>query len=300
MFSLNAGVKGRFKFEIIKPSGEVEDKGWSDNIVLDQGLRNLGDKNIFQYCRVGEGSSTPTPEQVDLDSQVGATNGTPPGGGRSLLSGVNPSEGYWWFRKTFRFAETQAEGRLTEVGIGWEASGNTLFNRALIRDARGQTTTIVVLGDEVLDVTIELRFYPKYTTYQGNFTSINRLPNGTEEVTSRATRITPLFIEQGHELNTTLSRSGVKGYSGPISSPFVPPTGFIADFKTMHIEPYGGDQTRTYEISWSINEGNSAPLQTIVLPTGIGVFQVQADPPFVKTPQLVLRLQFNLSWSRYE
>lgn len=296
MFKTDIQVKGRFKFEVIKSSGERKDFGWHDNIVLDQGLRALGRDNIWAQCSVGQGSSSPTPDQTQLDSLVASTSNVPEGS--SPTKGVNTLEGFWWIRKTFQFKEGQAAGRLTEVGL---STGKVLFNRALIRDARGQNTTIVVLEDEVLEVAVELRFYAKTTATPGVFNYVTRLPDFSENVTSRNTKIYPLFMDLVEAPTVfKLYIKNCEGFNGPVGSIYTAPTGNIDSFKNAYLERYADDQTQKFELNWSIKEGNSMPLRTIVVRTAIGNFQVEVDPVFEKTPQNTVRIQFILSWSRYE
>lgn len=305
-FNATVAVKGRFKFEVIKKDGTITNSGWSDNIVLDNGLLHLGDKSIMSFCRVGDGSSEPQVHQTQLDNQVGASSSPPPDYNRFADHGVNTQDGYWYWRKIYRFGEGVATGRLTEVGVGWEATGDTLFNRAIIKDARGQNTTIVVLDDEILDVSVELRVYARMSATREQFNSIVRLPNNTEETTSKRVTIQPLFIplQPTTQVRPQPTLLGTQhppvGYGSNVISMYTPPTRTIEPFKNQFSLPYESNHKRVLEISWGVSQGNGVPLRTVVVPTGLGVFQVEVDPVFEKTPQQVLRLSFTLSWTRYE
>ena len=68
-------VQAMFKFEVSKPNSDnvVKESAWFKNIVLDQGLQQLGYTGVIGVCRVGSGSSTPDKAQTALDNQVAST-----------------------------------------------------------------------------------------------------------------------------------------------------------------------------------------------------------------------------------
>lgn len=292
-------LKGRFKFTVTRPDGSAEETDWFDNLVLDSGLNSLGTNSIMAYCHVGEGQTEPRAEQTGLDSPVAHTGSL--AADTNVTTGANAQEGFHWVRKTFRFPQGIATGRLKEVGVGWGTNNSSLFNRALIRDAKGQVTTIVVLSDEVLDVTVELRCYNSLIPATGSINSVSRLKDDTEEITVRQLQISPLFNSLPHTEALIGARCyQAYGYGGPITGVTSFPTLSIGLFNTPENLPYTVNRERSFEIFWGLSQGNARPLKTVVCYTSLGIFQVEVDIPYEKSPQHTLLLQFKLSWGRYE
>ena len=78
---------------------------------------------------------------------------------------------YRWAKVTWRFGQGVAAGNISEVGLGW--GNSNLWNRALIKDANGNPTTITVLSDEYLDVVSEIRDYPTLSS-SGSFNLLDK------------------------------------------------------------------------------------------------------------------------------
>lgn len=300
--TMQAEVKGRFKFLVRKGDEVVRESEWTDNLVLDNGLRNLGDKNVMAYCRVGSGSSEPTVSQMTLDNQI-ASSSSPPPTEPNQTTGVDAVDEFFWARRVYRFGTGVAAGRLSEVGIGWASTGETLFNRALLRDAKGHKVTVTVLEDETLDVIVELKSYISSTPVTGQLIAITTSQEGTSVQTDYQVSITPYY--SAIRANSAFygvslpDNACIRGYSGPSVSTTSEPSGYIATFNQT-TQPYTEHFKRVFEGYWGINEGNGAPLKTVVLHTSIGQFQVELTPTFPKVPQYVLRLGIEVSWSRYE
>lgn len=284
---INSKVQAVFQLEILdknlnKKINTVE----FPNIVLNQGLERLGYGEVFSYCRVGTGSSVPDKTQTQLDNQRAATSNV-----EAESSGINASGGYIWFRKKFRFGAGVASGNLTEVGVGWNDNDtNTLFNRALIRDTQNNPTTVTVLNDEVLDVTVELRSY------------VSLLPT-TSSVTISGT-VYELKIQSLLSIDSAFNIeyycTGATGYSGQIGTYSSGPTGRLDDFGVTN-QPYApGSLKRTFDLYWGLNQGNAAPLKTVVCWTPYCAYQVEYSPAIPKTSETVLRLTQEITWGRYE
>lgn len=177
MMKAHMGVAGRYRIKTFKADADgnsiglpTQDTGWFKNLVLDQGLVRLASRGGAQIdrCRVGSGNNTPAASDTALQSQVAST--TTAG---SLTQGAASTAPYYGFtRSVFTFAVGAAAGNLSEVGVGWAETGNTLFSRALITDQSGNPTTLVVQADEILQVTYEIRFYPVTTDVVSTITLI--------------------------------------------------------------------------------------------------------------------------------
>lgn len=285
---INTQLQAVFSFTVRDPETlEVKrESGESPNVVLDNGLKRLGWGGVASYCRVGTGSSTPVPTQTQLDAQIASTSTQQV----SASSGVDAAKGYTYKRKTFRFGTGVATGNLTEVGVGWGPDGDTLFNRALIRDTSNNITTVTVLEDEVLDVTVELRAYM-------SLNSKNTL--GTISDIQYELTVTPYIYNHDNCFDTEYHCLSATAYSGNIVNTTSSPSGQIDNFST-HNKTYQGDLTREFEIYWGLNSGNSAPTRTIIVHSPYSAMQFQFNPTLPKDPEKVLRLGFKFTWGRYE
>lgn len=301
---INVRVQGRFKFVVSKGGKITKESEWTDNLVLDNGLRNMGNQRFAAFCRVGSGSSEPTKEQTRLDAQVAATSSYPEGI-QNPSTGIDLAREFFWTRYNFRFNTGQAAGRLSEVGVGWASDGDTLFNRALLRDAKGQKVTIVVLEDETLDVFVEIRNYVSSAPVTHTMTAVVQGEDNTRRETEYSVKILPLYtavapntVNNGVMLIKN-NKGDISGYGSAIISTTTPPRSMIDAFE-VQTQPYETPFERILEGYWGINQGNGVPLKTVLINTTIGTYQAEITPAFPKTPQYVLRLAFKISWGRYE
>lgn len=134
------------------------------NLILDTGLDYLGSGDgkfglVYGNCggvNVGEGSSEPSAGQSGLDEWLAYTDhfkGDDPKG----YSTDSPQ--HRWVREVFEFGEGECTGNLTELGMS-RGEDENYFNRQLFRDENGDPTTITVLSDEGLRITVEIIAYP--------------------------------------------------------------------------------------------------------------------------------------------
>lgn len=153
---MNVGLSGHFKFIITHEDGSVDEHSFP-NMVLDSGLDMLGGNasTIFNYCRIGTGSTAVAADQVGLAAQAAATNDfqsnvfTP-------VTGSSPryNKNVW----RYRFSAGTLNGNYSEVGIAPASTGN-LFSRALTLNSGGSAASITVTSTDTLDVEYELRTY---------------------------------------------------------------------------------------------------------------------------------------------
>lgn len=171
-FQSSMQVGALFKLIVHKgnPEQPTKETPMFHNLVLDAGLDRLSVGSAIGRVCVGSGNSTPVVTQTSLDAFIASTTTTQgsDAGGKQIIT----EPYYYWARRTYRFGEGVAAGNLSEIGLGW--TNTNLFNRALIKDASGNPTTITVLADEFLDVVVELRFYPQ-RNFTGNFNLLDKL-----------------------------------------------------------------------------------------------------------------------------
>jgi hypothetical protein len=205
-------------------------------------------------------------------------------------------------RITFRFPTGAAAGNLAEVGVGW-ATG--LFSRALFIDITGEQTTITVLSDETLDVTYQVELHSPIDDIVFPATIL-----GTERTctlrAALATSGTPTFGWgiSGSAVNLAPASSSLTpiiAYDGLLGSRTAQPSGVASNGSIFETYPYVNNSLeRNFEVIWNRDVGNFVTgIQSFLLLTnGLGAYQIQVDPPIMKTAALALALQFKVSWNR--
>ena len=293
LVELESKVQAHFSFEVKKADGSTKEAtGWFPNVVLDQGIELIGTSSILDKCVVGSGVTQPQSSDTNLEVFIAET-GESPEDKREPTWGINKEEGYCWTRKIFRFGQGKATGNISEVGL---KAGNTLFNRALVKDSQGFYATVSVMEDETLDVTVEIRTYLDLTSkeYTVEMSGVNY-----------SMRTEALFAKFGEAyFKTSVKIENCYACSGGITSREVPPAGNIAGFKGQGAtetqrEYVPGSKEKIVDLYWGLNVGNRAPLRSVVVPSNIGTYQIEFSPVIPKTSDHVLKLTFAVSWDRY-
>lgn len=149
MINFETKLSGEYRL-VIKRNGEEIDTGWFKNLILNQGLDQLGtnDEVLIGYARVGTGTTAPVITNTTLEAQVAASESGPSGTPTIVNSGA-PN---YTTLSTFEYTFTQGAvtGNISEVGVGWATTGATLFSRALIVDGSGTPTTITLTAIDQL------------------------------------------------------------------------------------------------------------------------------------------------------
>lgn len=303
----HVGMKGLFKLKALNKNNEVtRESKWIPNLILNSGLNKLSytsgyNVGYLERCFVGTGSSTPIPTQIALDT-LRATTTTKVSA--SIITGVTGTDPFYGFcRQTFRFDIGVAAGNLTEVGMGTTTNTGVaaeLFSRALILDDFQNPTTFTVLGDEYLEVTYELRCYPRTTDVIIN--DVFSTPTTSHTVTIRPYSSSSNFI-LGYQFvaNRLTSGYGSTGtlYTGSLAPITSSPTGSFANSSATSLvyQAYITDSHNlTGSMTWLLDRGNSPTIRTCLIATGMGNFQVGFEPPLQKTSNDILRIDFQISW----
>lgn len=296
MLDVNFDVKvqGLFKFEVRRANNDlVSETSFIPNLVLDQGLELLGTHSPIEFCKVGSGVTTPQKSDIDLENTIATTSSVPDN--TQPISGFNADEGYVWTRKIFRFNQGEATGNVSEVGVG---GNGKLFNRSIVRDSTGLFATVTVMGDETLDVTVEIRAYldQESRTYNVMMSGINY-----------TLRTEPLFevVVPPYLFGGGVHQYQPAGYSSGITSRVSRPSqivdGFTGGGSTHSTREYvAGSKEKVFDCYWGLSAGNAAPSRTFVIPTSIGSYQTEFSPTIPKTSDHILKLTFKISWDRYE
>jgi hypothetical protein len=308
-------VCGFYKLEAVKMKGGIEYSrrpltDWFPNLITNQGLDRMANNlDYLNYCQVGSGSTAPANSNIGLVNRIAGTIVT------SGTQGVNNTSPYYsWFTKVYRFAEGVAAGNLSEVGIGWAATGNVLFSRALILDTYQNPTTITVLSDEYLDVTYQLRFYPLETDVTGNVTLTGNI-GGTYSYTLRRALITTV-VKQNNQYNNyyppSMSNASYdagynyvfnKAYPGSIGSISSQPSGTSVDYAGMSTTTSASYVSGSYSLDLTISmgptEGNvPGGIKSLKFLFGFNEHQIEFGTAIPKTSQDSLSLTFRHVWAR--
>lgn len=307
-------LQGRYRIVATKLDGRsrvVAD--WFENLILETGLVGMGLNHYCTTCVVGTGNAAPDTAQTSLQNLLASTTSV-----NSRAFGVNNGFPYYgWARRTYRFATGVATGVISEVGVGWSSVG--LFSRSLIKDSEGNPTSMVILSDETLDVTYELRLYAN-TTDQ---VSVRTIGGAEHTCTIRPAGLSDTAKWGGD--STTTQTSTASSATGIGLKPLVfgvtdlygwvvgatandmtnflsqPPTGGSSDWATKTIAEYINDKTTRGTATWGLNNGNYAGgIKAVSWTTqGLGTYQIGFDPPIPKTSVHIFTLNIAISWDRH-
>jgi hypothetical protein len=293
------GFKGRYRVAVLRPDGSVRYASeWFDNLVTDVGLNRIGVDRWLTHCHVGSSNREPEFTDVELDALVAITTGVV-----SSAASAAGAEPYYGRRNiTFRFPTGAAAGNLAEVGVGWS---NGLFSRALFIDAVGNQTTITVLSDETLDVTYEVQLYspPEDISFSATILGVAR------SCTLRAAYATSGSTTFGWGISglrvllapASVSISPITAFDGALGPATLGPSGVAVKADYVENFPYVNNSLeQVFEAAWLRESANFVGgIKTLLLLTnGLGAYQIQVDPPIMKTSALALTLQLKVSWNR--
>jgi len=298
----NLEVKGFFKFEVFRQDENGSEiagsrrilADWFPNLILNAGLERMGSSTTFlTHCRVGTGSTPPSPLDSGLVSQLASTATVT----ANVYGAQSTSPYFGWRRKTFRFGQGAAAGNISEVGVGWDA-GTLLYSRALILDSYGAPTTISVGIDETLDVTYELRTQPDIV----DSTGVVMLAGVPYEWKAR-----PAYVTNQDQWSVSTSGSTVqpvssRAYTGVIGPVTGGPSGTNAALAVSRA-PYSANSLKSViTISASLAQGNLPggikSIQVIGGTNSLGSYQIEFTPAIPKDDTKVLTLTYKVSWAR--
>jgi hypothetical protein len=310
MIDLQTKLAGEYRLVINRADGNVEDTGWFDNLILNQGLDYLGNSlglGIVRYAQVGTGTSTPVATQTALDARVAGTESSP--AGAQAVTATN--EGAPLYRTlltyAYPFAQGSVVGNITEVGVGISAAaGNNLFSRARIVDNLGAPTSITIVALDQLTVYYRVRIIPPLTDATGTVSISSTNYNYTMRVSNVASFANVQFLLNSSNNFSQAQNAGHLAY--PAGSVLGAITGFPSGSPgvdgTATTSSYtNGTYYRDVTFNWSISQGNAAGgIQCIkfVWPQSYSVlqFQVRFDTVIPKTNTNVLALNVRYSWAR--
>ena len=317
-FNAEVGIGAVLKLVVRKAETDeiVRETPEFHNLVLNTGLARMGVGTWIDRCCVGTGNSTPVATQTSLDSFIGSTTAIATGTTSTGGIQVTTAPYYWFGRITWRFAVGIATGNISEVGLGW---GNTnLWNRALVKDAEGNPTTITVLADEYLDVISEVRVYPKTST--GSFNVVDKVGAVISAHTYKA-------VPKMFAANAGFYSGRVSYFAGYETSSIIfgigdtalveAPTAAINALygtRTLTSNVYSGS-TLTSKMTVSSSDANFPSGVHRIFATALGGlmcgassnssivntcgYKWEVTPPIPKNAETILTYSFTLAWGNY-
>ena len=310
---MQVGLHGEVKVIVKRADGTVRlDTGFFPNVITNLGLDALGNNhNLFNYCAVGGGNSTPLNTNTKLDNFL-AVGSQISSESKYDYDPVRDTEFYKCSRTVgYRF-EGLDNKNISEVGlVGGYASGqHPAYTRTLIKNSAGEPTVITVLSGEILEL--------QYRLWQ------------VFDVKDKDQVVTAMIDGVEVPFNVKIRLAGVGGHLGGSWS-YAAVVGAHLTFWGNNYHRFGTGElgeitgqnsglTNGYRLSWEAYQPSTYkrkfyvnasiteavhPIRSFLFFTGLGAYQVRfgtvdGDLPIDKTKQDILQLGFEMSWGRYE
>lgn len=274
------------------------------NLITDNGLRLFGSSaNYINYCNIGSGSTVPSASDTSLANRLRGSN-TANGADINGVDNTDALNPFVYRRRLIRFVPTGSAYNVSEIAFGADSAGLNLFNRVLVKDGGGSPISLSVLGDEFLDVRIEVRVYPPMTDMTGTLT-----PTGKDTTprtwTARASGSGGTLSNSKYDAWTAdgnligLAQGAVQSlaFTGSLSPIFSTPTGSLggAQTNTATMSASGASYTKTIGAELT---GWVGLIKTIRLQSDGNNMNIEFDPPFDKKNTDTFEIKFKMSWGR--
>ena len=310
---MQVGLYGEVKVIVKRADGTVRlDTGFFPNVITNLGLDVIGnDKDLFYYCAVGGGNSTPLNTNTKLDNPLAV--GSPISSESKYdYDPVRDTEFYKCSRTVgYRF-EGLDNKNISEVGLVGDHRPelHSTYTRTLIKNSAGEPTVITVLSGEILE--LQYRLWQVFDVKDKDQV-VTAMIDGVEVPFNVKIRLAGV----GGNLGGSWSYAAVVGahltFRGNNSHRFG--TGELGEitgqnsgltsFYGLSWEAY---QPSTYKRKFYVNASITEavhPIRSFLFFTGLGAYQVRfgtvdGDLPIDKTNQDILQLGFEMSWGRYE
>ena len=310
---MQVGLYGEVKVIVKRADDTVRlDTGFFPNVITNLGLDAIGNNNdLFNFCAVGGGNSTPLNTNTKLDNFLAV--GSPISSESKYdYDPVRDTEFYKCSRTVgYRF-EGLDNKNISEVGlVGDYASGqHPAYTRTLIKNSAGEPTVITVLSGEILEL--------QYRLWQ------------VFDVKDKDQVVTAMIDGVEVPFNVKIRLAGVGGNLGGSWS-YAAVVGAHLTFQGNNRHQFGTGElgeitgqnsglTNVYGLSWEAYQPSTYkrkfyvnasiteavhPIRSFLFFTGLGAYQVRfgtvdGDLPIDKTNQDILQLGFEMSWGRYE
>ena len=306
---MQVGLHGEVKVIVKRADGTVRlDTGFFPNVITNLGLDAIGnDQNLFRFCAVGGGNSTPLNTNTKLDnflkigSQISSES-------KYDYDPVRDTKFYKCSRTVgYRFTGLDNKN-ISEVGLvdNDDLGQHSAYTRTLIKNSSGNPTVITVLSGEILE--LQYRLWQVFDLKDKDQV-VTAMIDGVEVPVNVKIRLAGVG---GWHYNTVVG-IGIthNGYNNPqfgtgeIGEITGDISGHTDDYIDKDWEAY---QSSTYKRKFYVNTSiidAVHPIRSFLFFTGLGAYQVRfgtvgGDLPIDKTDQDILQLGFEMSWGRYE
>ena len=300
---------GEFKFVLTRNDGSTFETEWMKNIITNIGLDKIGIAGmsdstfIAGVLRLGTGTSTPSVTNTQLDNQIVWT------GRATTANSIDLANAKCSTTHTYRFNKGSVIGNITEMGVGWDTTGNTLWSRSLITDSNGNPTSINVTSIDQLTVfyrcnmivptntiTGSLNISGVEYTYTGRIANFNQWSSFSSVPNYSIVRISGSYPSAGGN-NSTLGPT-----SGSISN--------SQSTQWLPVENGGPYISGTYYLDqvfvvpdWAFNFSVGTPpvvgIKTIRFDIDARLaYQFEFNPIIPKDNTKTVKITFRFSWGR--
>lgn len=290
----HCGFSGRVRLILKSPRGDrvIE----QDNLITDDGLKQLAFSQISNYCGLGSGTTPPTVADQALEAEAARVYRV------STSKTLLPEANEWTAKTTVRYEfaiGTLAGVQINEVGIFASSSGGVMWSRIVLDD------TVTVLDDEQLEVQYSLYCHISLAQTTGQVTyggetydwvcqiqdvdnAGTRGYNAVHQIllfaTPSDTTVAPRAAESNDPLLVTdTARGGIDASS------------YARDAAVW------GELRASGTATWNWSTGNfTTGIGTISLYTNMAYFSIFFTPvKLLKTVYRNITLGFRLTWGRY-
>lgn len=311
----NIGMKGYYRlFKKTEDGEEVPLLDHAvDNLILDEILDRLNnrfdsaDSYFFSTCKVGTGTTPPTPTDRDIENRVADTN----------VKRVNYNRTYDSVNKKFlermtgryEFNIGAINTNITEVFI--QAGNFDAVARSLIKDSQGNPTSVTVTAQESLIVEYTIQFDNCPTEVTGTLGMVDKDGN----VISTHTIVSKLVYQDMTDDKRPvwwwckpINNSYINVYYDPsfdpaYGDPYVDPPGTSTSLTRVEGKVTGNGSRWRYRMN--LADGNFPGTGFDGIFKGIyrqsvnpGSWNTRFDPPIPKTDKEVFEIEFHVEFTR--
>lgn len=148
-FDVNASIHNRFDIEVVdSTSGQVKGKAYAENVICEQLWTHLCSSKAWNtYIHYGTGNGTPSASDISLFSFLGQATS------KLVSIDYDYDNHVHKVTKSITLDETVAVDQvLTEVGIAYGSSNNTLVTHAMLKDMNGNPVSLLKTSTDILNI----------------------------------------------------------------------------------------------------------------------------------------------------
>ena len=310
---MQVGLYGEVKVIVKRADDTVRlDTGFFPNVITNLGLDAIGnDNDLFNFCAVGGGNSTPLNTNTKLDNFL-AVGSQISSESKYDYDPVRDTEFYKCSRTVgYRFTGLDNKN-ISEVGLVGDDRPelHSALTRALIKNSAGEPVVITVLSGEILE--LQYRLWQVFDVKDKDQV-VTAMIDGVEVPFNVKIRLAGV----GGNLGGSWSYAAVVGahltfwgnnYHQFGTGELGEITGQNSGLASAYGLSWEAYQPSTYKRKFYVNASITEavhPIRSFLFFTGLGAYQVRfgtvdGDLPIDKTNQDILQLGFEMSWGRYE